>query len=95
MGVVRTELSGIHLVQSGSQSPIEPLYDESAATELLQFAHAPIHDPGAAERLLGAVERLARRVPIVRIRRPELDQVVSFTWERSHAGQGFAGPPQI
>jgi len=90
----RVLLDSIHVVETGGIRPVERLSVSSSIGAILQHSFAPMHNPCAAEQLFGLVEWVSRRTRVNRLSRPEMNRVVSFTWERSPQTFGFAAPAQ-
>lgn len=84
-------------VMSSSRNGISArrLDPEGALSELLSHAYAPVHDAASAERQLEAARRVADRVPLLVLERPERseERVISFGWGHRQAALGFAPPP--
>jgi hypothetical protein len=86
------QLDAIHVLTKSTSVFADSLDGQQTASELLERAYAPIHDPDCTDRLMTTASAISKLIHAMVMGMPEEKRVVPLRWGGREASLGFAQP---
>ncbi len=86
------QVDAIHVLAKSEAVFADSMDAQQTASELLERAYAPLHDPDCTDRLMTTATAISRHVNAMVMGMPEEQRVVPLRWGRRTTSLGFAQP---